>query len=605
MTLSVCCMTADSGARVAALLAQLRPVADEIVVAADGRVEGADLGAYASVADKLLRVEYEHNERHLGWLHAQCDGDWILRMDGDELVSPALIEQLPGLLARRDVHQYLIPRRWLHPDAEHWLDELPWWPDYQVRLVRNDGLLRFSGERHTSAVPARPAVYLEAPLLHLDLLLSRPRERMSKLLRYVARRPGLEAPGGGELNERFYLPERHARREPAELDEAERAAVREVLEADLPPPRDPGDLPLVTTAEMDRHWPGRPLLESAYRASIAPLERDVRMTIGERRPLHFRFENLGTETWPWDADLGPTIRASYRWRNLSGTLVTSDGLRSAFPADVPPGAAAVVPLDVIAPQLPGGYMLEVDLVHEWVRWFESGAEPVYVLVEPRTQSARLRRRLPGLPRRGRGGEVPHTIHRIWLGEEEMPDELRRYGEGWAEQHPDWEIRTWGGEDYRRLVPAAARERARQVAEASDLLRYEILSRHGGVYLDTDVECRRPLDPLLEGVSAFAAWEAPHRVGTAVLGSAPGHPAFVDAAREARETAGLGPDSAFSTGPGFLTVVLAEHPDVTIFDSSLFYPYGWDEPRPPDDAIDGAYAVHHWAGATDRSEQPTV
>lgn len=603
MTLSVCCMTADPGARVAALLRQLRPVAGEIVVAADSRVDASDLAAYASVADRLLRVEYEHNERHLGWLHAQCSGDWILRMDGDEVASPALIERLPELIERRDVHQYLIPRRWLHPDAEHWLEELPWWPDYQVRLVRNDGLLRFSGDRHTSAVPARPAVYLEEPLLHLDLLFATSRERLSKRLRYMARRPGLEAPGGGELNERFYLPERHARGEAVALDGTERAAVAQVLEAEAPGGAAPETPPVVTTAEMDRHWAGRPFPESAYRASVTRLEREPRMTIGERRALHFRFENQGTETWPWDADLGPTIRASYRWRNLAGTLVTSDGLRTAFPADVPPGAAAVVPLDVIAPQLPGGYMLEVDLVHEWVRWFECGAEPVYVSVEPLTQSARLRRRLPGLPRRDRGGEIPRTIHRIWLGDEEMPEELRRYGEGWAEQHPEWELRTWGDEDYERLVPAAARVRARQAAEASDLLRYEILSRHGGVYVDTDVECRRPLDPLLEGISAFAAWEAPHRVGTAILGCAPRHPAFEDAAREARETAGLGPDSAFSTGPGFLTVVLAEHPDVTIFDSSLFYPYGWDEPRPPDDAFDGAYAVHHWAGATARSAQP--
>src|SRR4051812_46298539 len=421
-------MTADPGTRVAALLAQLRPVADEIVVAADSRVEDADLRAYASVADRLLRVEYEHNERHLGWLHAQCEGDWILRIDGDEVAGPALIEQLPDLLARRDVHQYLLPRRWLHPDAQHWLDELPWWPDYQVRLVRNDGLLRFSGERHTSAVPARPAVYLEAPLLHLDLLFSSPRERLSKRLRYMARRPGLEAPGGGELNERFYLPERHARREPAQLDDAERTAVRAVLDAAEPGPAEAPRSPVVTTAEMDRHWAGRTLPDSAYSARISPLESDMRMTIGECRALHFRFENLGSETWPWDADVGPVIRASYRWRNLAGTLVTADGLRTAFPADVPPGSAAVVPLEVIAPQVPGGYMLEVDVVHEHVRWFESGAEPVYVLVEPRTQSARLRRRLPDLRRGGGEGDIPRTIHRIWLGGEEMPEELRRYGD---------------------------------------------------------------------------------------------------------------------------------------------------------------------------------
>jgi hypothetical protein len=37
MTLSVCCVTNDPGARVAAILSQLRPVAQEIVLAVDSR----------------------------------------------------------------------------------------------------------------------------------------------------------------------------------------------------------------------------------------------------------------------------------------------------------------------------------------------------------------------------------------------------------------------------------------------------------------------------------------------------------------------------------------------------------------------------------------
>ena len=47
------------------------------------------------------------------------------------------------------------------------------------------------------------------------------------------------------------------------------------------------------------------------------------------------------------------------------------------------------------------------------------------------------------------------------------------------------------------VPAA--DPARNLAERADVLRYEILRRHGGVYVDVDVECLRPLDDLLTGV----------------------------------------------------------------------------------------------------------
>ena len=38
-----------------------------------------------------------------------------------------------------------------------------------------------------------------------------------------------------------------------------------------------------------------------------------------------------------------------------------------------PGATTVVPVLVAAPDEPGAYLLELDLVHEFVRWFEQPA----------------------------------------------------------------------------------------------------------------------------------------------------------------------------------------------------------------------------------------
>src|ERR1700721_2935088 len=85
MTLSVCCLTSDPGARVAAILRQLRPVADEIVVAVDSRLDPDRLGRYAEVADILLRFEFVDSvEQSVPFIVSHCSGDWILRIDGDE-----------------------------------------------------------------------------------------------------------------------------------------------------------------------------------------------------------------------------------------------------------------------------------------------------------------------------------------------------------------------------------------------------------------------------------------------------------------------------------------------------------------------------------------
>src|SRR6266568_3208045 len=119
MSLSVVCLTDYPAPLVNAIFRQLRQVADEIVLAVDSRINSARLGQYAKWTDRLLRYEYTNNpQRAAAWLHRQCRGEWILRLDGDEVPSPALVAALPELTARRDVLQYWLQRRWLFPDSK-------------------------------------------------------------------------------------------------------------------------------------------------------------------------------------------------------------------------------------------------------------------------------------------------------------------------------------------------------------------------------------------------------------------------------------------------------------------------------------------------------
>ncbi len=94
------------------------------------------------------------------------------------------------------------------------------------------------------------------------------------------------------------------------------------------------------------------------------------MLAGEGRKIHLRIANLGVETWPWGSQQLPEIRVSYRWRALDGGVRVPEGLRSPFPCSVSPGDEVIVPVAVVAPGEPGNYILEFDLVHELVRWFE-------------------------------------------------------------------------------------------------------------------------------------------------------------------------------------------------------------------------------------------
>jgi mannosyltransferase OCH1-like enzyme len=143
------------------------------------------------------------------------------------------------------------------------------------------------------------------------------------------------------------------------------------------------------------------------------------------------------------------------------------------------------------------------------------------------------------------------------------------------------------------LPPGKWSKGRNLAERADLVRYEVLRRHGGVYVDTDVECLRPIDDLLDGVVAFAAYEVPGRLCNAVLGAVPAHPAFARAVDLAATTVGRGtyPDA---TATSFLTYILEAHEDVTLFGAERFYPVLWDGSANAAPADDPPHAFHHWA-----------
>lgn len=179
------------------------------------------------------------------------------------------------------------------------------------------------------------------------------------------------------------------------------------------------------------------------------------------------------------------------------------------------------------------------------------------------------------------------MHRIWLGPEPPPDEFASYGESWSRLNPGWDVRLWTEEtipeDLRR---PEARERLRVPAERSDILRLELLWRHGGVYVDTDMECVRPIEPLIGGLDFFCAYLKPGQANNAFVGATPGHPILDRALDEIRPREWHGYDKA-AAGPEFLSALLEQYPEVAVFAPELVYP------NTPEQRAT-AYAIHYQA-----------
>ncbi len=121
--------------------------------------------------------------------------------------------------------------------------------------------------------------------------------------------------------------------------------------------------------------------------------------------------------------------------------------------------------------------------------------------------------------------IPPLIHFIWLGSG-LPPDAARLIETWKEMHPGWIIKVWTDKDVEpfRLRNKQAFDLSVNFGQKSDIFRYEILDRFGGVYVDVDFECLKPFDSLHKSCEFYAGvtHENDH-LYNGLMGAKPGHP----------------------------------------------------------------------------------
>ncbi len=127
--------------------------------------------------------------------------------------------------------------------------------------------------------------------------------------------------------------------------------------------------------------------------------------------------------------------------------------------------------------------------------------------------------------------IPKIIHQIWVGPKTPPAIFKESQESIKKHHPDWEYKLWTDADLTHLQLYNQKFYSLSVnyGEKADILRYEILFKYGGIYLDVDFVCLQPLDILLQ----YDFWttiqpiDCYGEINNAALGSVPGHPLLED------------------------------------------------------------------------------
>ena len=235
--------------------------------------------------------------------------------------------------------------------------------------------------------------------------------------------------------------------------------------------------------------------------------------------------------------------------------------------------------------------------------------------------------------------IPKILHLMWLGGK-VPSEFDAYIASWKRYHPQWTVLFWTDNDAnydqgsevvssfdaleKRLLSCTGGshivvdacnlvfdnrgyyDKAQNYGERSDILKWEIVYRFGGVYVDTDFECLQPLDVYNHTYDFYTGVQPLDtnivQLGAALYGAIPRHPILRACVENIKNNQTVQQIIA-KTGPIHFTKTFLGLAGKTglrdiVFPSSYFYPCGYEQ-RGTEKTLwckSESSAVHHWAGS---------
>ncbi|MDR7513163.1 MAG: glycosyltransferase family 2 protein [Armatimonadota bacterium] len=161
--LSVIVITRDAARHIAEALASVT-WADEIVVVDSGSTDDT-VEIVRHYTDRVVTHPWLGYGAQKNYATSLARHDWILSLDADERVPPALAEEIRELLrGEPPCRGYRIPRVTWH--LGRWIRSTDWYPDFQLRLYDRRSARWATRRVHESVQVDGPVGYLRHELHH-------------------------------------------------------------------------------------------------------------------------------------------------------------------------------------------------------------------------------------------------------------------------------------------------------------------------------------------------------------------------------------------------------------------------------------------------------
>jgi len=178
-------------------------------------------------------------------------------------------------------------------------------------------------------------------------------------------------------------------------------------------------------------------------------------------------------------------------------------------------------------------------------------------------------------------KIPRIIHQVWLGGT-FPEKYIKLRNDMMKLNSNWEYKLWTDKELKGfgLKNIELYNNIENFGARSDIFRYEILERMGGLYIDIDFQCVKPFDSLccLDFFAGNGHVEKPE-VFNSIMASSPNNKFISKIVSELSKKNYFVDDIngvMNNTGPYFVTKnifnELTENDNLVIFPTKYFFPF---------------------------------
>jgi mannosyltransferase OCH1-like enzyme len=210
--------------------------------------------------------------------------------------------------------------------------------------------------------------------------------------------------------------------------------------------------------------------------------------------------------------------------------------------------------------------------------------------------------------------IPRIIHQIWVGNNPLPEEFKKFSDMWKSMYPDFEYVLWNDLKVHdeEIISFDKKQyyfdSSFPFAFKADILRYEIIRKYGGVYIDIDTEPLKRMDDEISTLSFFSGIQNNGEVAIGIFGAEKNNELMNKVCDNwmsrvdylINHNGMTKKEVHFLTGPVYFTYWCKSYfgkPGYKFFDPKYFYPYWFLEKHRRNESFKDtspeAYSVHHW------------